>query len=416
MKKPLASYLKLTVPELAFLPVYNLLTFLNSVTPERLSGLHPDVQSSILRARKLLRERAGENEKSGLELGPVVWDHIGSSSMLRGGLSRSLQGHKGSLLAIVEKAATSELIRLHGRMTERRSKDRDVLAAYYLYTTFAEDLPTIAAVLRGRNLATDILQLATRMKLPLHLEDRERLRVAAEASSAIAETPYGRIADRDEVEAKETLCLTEDMRLTDPLHPGLSEPTVKRATTRERPGSAADMAIEAQRTHKLEALKTSKLRKRMASNKLTPGHKATAEDVSAVPMTPEGVTRSRDQSHGNTTWYEPRSKEMPTERKGLFAGISDMFRQALSGSSKSDVKEESNTQVDPGQGTGKSIEGTGKEARLRLPNLRFQSDGERLETPRKKRRETAKISRRPVALKTLRPSHQDIIKSRRSRG
>lgn len=166
--------------DLAFLSTYNLWTFLSAGTPDQLVPLTSHNRTKILQTRERLQHKIRAAGERGLELGLVNWDHQGVFANLKKCLGIDRRSRNS-----LQRFAGVEAQKFLG-MKRREGLEVDIdpigHAAYYMFTTFKEDLPTIGALF-GKpswSIAQRVLEVTKALELTLYSEDLKRLQSEAE--------------------------------------------------------------------------------------------------------------------------------------------------------------------------------------------------------------------------------------------
>ncbi|KAK5951359.1 hypothetical protein OHC33_007415 [Knufia fluminis] len=174
---------------LAFIPAYNLITFLNAMDISTMKNFPTHLQQSIRQSQEHLRAQAGEP----ISFGPLIWDREATAQSRLWpksftALHAKVEAGRPTMVEFVQAIARdfTRKLSLQSKHSIKLSPQelnsealRTQLAAYYLYTSFGVDLPAIRNLLSIENPAKAILRVSTQLRMRLYDDHRSRLREAA---------------------------------------------------------------------------------------------------------------------------------------------------------------------------------------------------------------------------------------------
>ncbi|KAK5312265.1 hypothetical protein LTR70_008280 [Exophiala xenobiotica] len=173
---------------LAWIPAYNLITFLNAMDPETLERIPLELRQGVLEEQGKLRTKARIEDDGPLTLGPLYWSGRGTAQSGAWPLDfvkeRGTLRTNPNLVDLVRAIARSETNNLSLQREQNKvlttealksEETRNCLAAYYLFTSFGEDLASIHRLLSIENPARAILWVMKNLHFKLLPQDVSRL-------------------------------------------------------------------------------------------------------------------------------------------------------------------------------------------------------------------------------------------------
>lgn len=166
------------------IPAYNLITFLNAMSPETLERLPLKLRQRVLEDQEGLRTKARIEDDGPLILGPLHWSEQGTAQSRAWPFvfvrERGTLRTNPNLVDLVRAIARSETNNLSLQSKQDRAlttgalkseETRSFLAAYYLFTSFGEDLASIHRLLSIENPARAILWVKKNLHFKLLPQD-----------------------------------------------------------------------------------------------------------------------------------------------------------------------------------------------------------------------------------------------------
>ncbi|KAK5076761.1 hypothetical protein LTS08_005932 [Lithohypha guttulata] len=169
--------IRAAICNLALQPTYNLITFFNAVAsrPELLAQLSSEDRSSILATCDTMKHNLGRSSEPPT-FGPLRWDSDASveSEEYLASFTRNVHG-SGKLRKVTLLDFVQGMVIYETRRRSISSKTQAHLVAYYLFTSFGQQLPVVSNLTGIVDVAEKILEVVSKLSLRLNAEHRTEL-------------------------------------------------------------------------------------------------------------------------------------------------------------------------------------------------------------------------------------------------